>query len=109
MSKVVTLGEIMLRLTPPQHQRIMQTSSFDVCYGGAEANVAVSLSQFGHEASFISKYRITVWGTPSSERSGNTALTAAMCEEATDGLGSIFWKTERPCVPPPSFMTGKIP
>ena len=55
MSKVITLGEIMLRLTPPQHQRIMQASSFDVCYGGAEANVAVSLSQFGHEAAFISK------------------------------------------------------
>ena len=55
MSKVVTLGEIMLRLTTPQHQRIIQASSFDVCYGGAEANVAVSLSQFGHEAAFISK------------------------------------------------------
>ena len=55
MSKVVTLGEIMLRLTPPLHQKIMQTSSFDVCYGGAEANVAVSLSQLGHEAFFISK------------------------------------------------------
>lgn len=55
MSKVVTLGEIMLRLTPPLNQKIVQSSSFDVCCGGAEANVAVSLSQFGHKACFISK------------------------------------------------------
>ena len=45
MAKVITMGEIMLRLSTPGFQRFIQADSFDVCYGGGEANVAVSLSQ----------------------------------------------------------------
>lgn len=55
MPKVVTMGEIMLRLSPPGNQRFIQASSFDVNYGGGEANVAVSLAGFGHDAAFVSK------------------------------------------------------
>lgn len=53
--KVVTFGEIMLRLSPPGFSRIVQTPSFDVTFGGGEANVAVALSNFGMESYFISK------------------------------------------------------
>lgn len=52
---IVTLGEIMLRLSSPEHSRFTQSESFDVCYGGGEANVAVSLANYGHDAYFISK------------------------------------------------------
>ncbi len=55
MKKIVTLGEIMLRLSPPDKQRFVQAQSFDVIYGGGEANVAVSLSNYGMDASFVSK------------------------------------------------------
>lgn len=55
MSKVVTLGEIMLRLSTPGHLRFVQSNQFDVVYGGGEANVAVSLANYGHEAYFVSK------------------------------------------------------
>ena len=55
MAKVVTLGEIMLRLSTPENERFVQSKSFDVCYGGGEANVAVSLAHYGHEAYFVSK------------------------------------------------------
>ncbi|MBM7453256.1 2-dehydro-3-deoxygluconokinase [Acholeplasma morum] len=55
MSKIVTLGEIMLRLSPADKQRFVQADSFDVVYGGGEANVAVSLANYGHEAYFVSK------------------------------------------------------
>ena len=55
MAKVVTLGEIMLRLSTPGYQRFVQSDSFDVCYGGGEANVAVSLSNYGHESYFVTK------------------------------------------------------
>src|SRR5574344_250138 len=55
MAKVVTLGEIMLRLSPADKQRFVQADSFDVVYGGGEANVAVSLANYGHEAYFVSK------------------------------------------------------
>ena len=55
MAKVVTLGEIMLRLSPPGYQRFAQASDFEINYGGAEANVAASLAQFGNDAAFVSK------------------------------------------------------
>ncbi len=55
MAKIVTMGEIMLRLSSPGHSRFVQCDSFDVNYGGGEANVAVSLANYGHEACFVSK------------------------------------------------------
>ena len=55
MAKVITMGEIMLRLSTPGNTRFVQSDSFDVVYGGGEANVAVSLANYGHEAYFVSK------------------------------------------------------
>lgn len=55
MTKVVTLGEIMLRLSTPGHKRFVQTDTFDINYGGGEANVAVSLANYGHEAYLVTK------------------------------------------------------
>lgn len=53
MAKVITMGEIMLRLSTPSHERFVQADSFDVNYGGGEANVAVSLAGFGHDTQFV--------------------------------------------------------
>lgn len=53
MKKVVTMGEIMMRLSPNNNLRFTQANNFDVVYGGGEANVAVSLSNYGHESTFI--------------------------------------------------------
>ena len=53
--KVVTLGEIMLRLTSPGYGRFVQAQSFEVNYGGAEANVAAALAVWGEESFFVSK------------------------------------------------------
>lgn len=55
MAKVVTMGEIMLRLSSAGNSRFVQCQSFDACYGGGEANVAVSLANYGHDAYFVSK------------------------------------------------------
>ncbi|MGB4659665.1 MAG: sugar kinase [Mobilitalea sp.] len=55
MAKVITMGEIMLRLSTPGYQKFIQSDCFDVCYGGGEANVAVSLANYGHEAYFVTK------------------------------------------------------
>lgn len=55
MSTVVTFGEIMLRLTPPGHQRFAQAATFDITFGGAEANVAVTVAQLGGQAEFLTK------------------------------------------------------
>jgi len=53
MKKVVTFGELMLRLTPPGHEVLMQSANLVATYGGAEANVAVALAAYGDEASFV--------------------------------------------------------
>lgn len=53
--KIVALGEIMLRLSTPDHKRIKQTESLNVCYGGAEANVIASIANYGLEGVFVSK------------------------------------------------------
>ncbi|MEZ4906469.1 MAG: sugar kinase [Saprospiraceae bacterium] len=53
--KIVTLGEIMLRLSTPDHSRFVQSDSFDVTYGGGEANVAASLCNYGLNGVFVSK------------------------------------------------------
>ncbi len=55
MAKVVTFGEIMLRLQPPEYKRFLQATSFDIVYGGGEANVAISLAQYGDDAAFVTK------------------------------------------------------
>ena len=51
--RVVTFGETMLRLSPPVGRRFRQATSFDATYGGAEANVAVALAQWGSESRYV--------------------------------------------------------
>lgn len=53
--KVVTFGEIMMRLSPPGHLRFRQARSFDVIYGGGEANVAVSLANYGIPVDYVTR------------------------------------------------------
>ena len=53
--KVVTLGEIMMRLSTPDFKRFVQSDTFDVTYGGGEANVAAALCNYGLNGTFVSK------------------------------------------------------
>lgn len=53
--KVVTFGEIMLRLSPPGYERFVQAEKFNLVYGGGEANVAVSLANYGLDSYFVTK------------------------------------------------------
>ena len=55
MSKVVTFGEIMMRLNPEGYQKFVQANAFEATYAGGEANVAVSLANYGNDATFVSK------------------------------------------------------
>jgi 2-dehydro-3-deoxygluconokinase len=55
MKKVITFGEIMLRLSPPDYLRFSQTNSFDVIYGGGESNVAVSLANYDIPVEFVTR------------------------------------------------------
>ncbi|MBO4472833.1 MAG: sugar kinase, partial [Clostridia bacterium] len=53
--KAVTFGELMLRLAPEGYLRFVQADKFQVTFGGGEANVAVSLANYGVDAAFVSK------------------------------------------------------
>lgn len=53
--KIVTFGELMLRLAPEGYLRFVQSDKLEATYGGAEANVAVSLANYGMDAAFVSK------------------------------------------------------
>jgi 2-dehydro-3-deoxygluconokinase len=53
--KIVTFGEIMLRLATPDHQRFSQVTSFNATFGGGEANVAVSLANYGLDTEFVTR------------------------------------------------------
>ena len=53
--RVITFGEIMLRLAPEGYYRFVQANSFGATYGGGEANVAVSLANFGIDTAFVTK------------------------------------------------------
>ena len=55
MKKIVTFGEIMLRLNPPGFLRFDQAASFDASFGGGEANVAVSLARFGMAVDYVTR------------------------------------------------------
>ena len=55
MSKVITFGELMLRLAPENYLRFVQSEKYEATFGGAEANVAVSLSNYGVDVAFVTK------------------------------------------------------
>ena len=55
MKKVVTFGEIMLRLATPGYERFIQSTQLNATFGGGEANVAVSLANYGIPAQFVSR------------------------------------------------------
>ena len=52
--RFITMGEIMLRLTPPNYEKIRMTSSFEASYGGSEANIALALASLGVDSTFFS-------------------------------------------------------
>jgi 2-dehydro-3-deoxygluconokinase len=84
-NKVVTFGEIMLRLSTPGYERFIQATEFDVNYGGGEANVAVSLANYGIPVEFISRLPKNDIGI----------AAAASLRKFNVGTSNIVWGGER--------------
>ena len=79
--KIITFGEIMLRLSPENSERFTQCHSFEAVYGGGEANTAVSLSNFGVDAAYVTKLPKHAIGQ-----------SAVRLSAAATRLVFIFWK-----------------
>ncbi len=90
MKKVVTLGEIMLRLAAPGYQKIVQTQSFDAIYGGGEANVAISLAKFGLSSSFVTKVPQNALGTSAEQQLNRYGVSTEHVLHGGDRLGIYF-------------------
>ena len=93
MAKVVTMGEIMLRLSTPGFEKFIQADSFDVCYGGGEANVAVSLANYGHEASFVTKVPKNEIGDCAVAALNKVGVDTSNVARGGDRLGIYFLET----------------
>lgn len=93
MKKVVTLGEIMLRLSTPGFDRFCQADSFDVIYGGGEANVAVSLANYGYNAHFVSKVPKHEIGQCAVQALNKYGVNTDYVARGGDRLGIYFLET----------------
>lgn len=93
MKKVVTFGEIMLRLSTPGYLRFVQSDRFDVSYGGGEANVAVSLAGYGLESYFVSRLPKHEIGEAAKQAVQRYGVRTDYIERGGDRLGIYFLET----------------
>lgn len=92
MSKIVTFGEIMLRLSPPGHQRFAQATSLEVVYGGGESNVAISLAQFGEQVEFVTRLPENDLGDAVLTELRRWGVGTAQVLRGGDRLGLYFYE-----------------
>ncbi len=91
--KITTFGEIMLRLSPPGQKRFAQASTFDVEYGGGEANVAACLANFGLETSFVSRIPANPIGDAAINALRKYGVQTSSVVRGGDRLGIYFLET----------------
>lgn len=93
MAKVVTMGEIMLRLSTNGNSRFVQSNNFDVVYGGGEANVAVSLANYGHDVYFVSKLPAHEIGQCAVNSLRQLGVNTAFIARGGERIGIYFLET----------------
>src|SRR6476469_72517 len=91
--KVVTLGEVMLRLSTPDHKRFVQSDSFDVTYGGGEANVAAALCNYGLKGTFVTKVPNNAIGQAAINHLRRYGVDTQYIVRGGDRLGIYFLET----------------
>jgi 2-dehydro-3-deoxygluconokinase len=91
--KVVTLGEIMLRLSTPDFKRFVQADTFDVTYGGGEANVAAALCNYGLNGTFVTKVPNNAIGQSAINHLRRFGVDTQFIVRGGDRLGIYFLET----------------
>ena len=74
--KFITIGEVMLRLTPPNYEKIRMASNFEASYGGSEANIALALANLGVDSTFSAWCPTIPWEKAPSGGCAPTMCTA---------------------------------
>ena len=88
--KIVTFGEIMMRLNPEGYQRFVQAEKFEASYAGGEANVAVSLANYGVDAAFVTKVPAHEIGQCAVNALRRFGVDTSMMVRGGDRLGIYF-------------------
>ena len=91
--KVVTLGEIMLRLSTPDFKRFVQADTFDVTYGGGEANVAAALCNYGLNGTFVTKVPANPIGQSAINHLRRYGVDTQFIVRGGERLGIYFLET----------------
>jgi len=91
--QVLTLGEILLRLSPPGHERFVQASRFEAEYGGSEANVAAALAQWGVDSAFATKLPDNALGEAAAGHLRRYGVGTAPIAWGGNRLGKYFLET----------------
>lgn len=90
MAEYLTVGEIMLRLKSPGHQRLLQSPELEATFGGGEANVAVSLANFGLNAAFVSAVPENAVGDAAMRELRGFGVDTSHVLRSGDRLGIYF-------------------
>ncbi len=93
LKKIVTLGEIMLRLSTPDFKRFVQADSFDVTYGGGEANVAAAICNYGENGTFVTKVPKNPIGQAAINHLRKYGVDTQYIVRGGDRLGIYFLET----------------
>ncbi len=90
MKKIVTLGEVMLRLSPPGNDRFFQTNSYDVEFGGSEANVGAALAFWGNEVYHLTAFPDQEIGWAASARLRRNGIKTDFVKYYVGRMGIYF-------------------
>jgi 2-dehydro-3-deoxygluconokinase len=91
--KTVTFGELMLRLSAPGHERLFQSPVMNATFGGGEANVAVSLSQFGLDSHFVTRLPAHAVGDAALRALRSEGVQVDSVQRGGDRIGIYFAET----------------
>ena len=90
MTRVVTFGELLLRLSPPGEERLLASPHFDTWFGGAEANVAVALSHFGVRCDYVTRLPENPLGEAGLEALQHEGVGTRWTQRGGERLGLYF-------------------
>ena len=107
--KVLTFGEIMLRLKAPGHERFFQSPMLEATFGGGEANVVVSLANYGMDAEFLTVLPENDIADAASASCATSAWTQRRSSAARDAWASITSRAAQTSCRARSSTTARIP
>jgi 2-dehydro-3-deoxygluconokinase len=90
MPKIITLGEILLRLSAPNFQKLEQANTFDITFGGTEMNVAASLIKFGFEAKHVTQFPDNMMGQKAKSYLAMLGFNTEHVKLEGDRIGLFF-------------------